>query len=107
MNKFEGLFTELALPAVGAIRGVIIIYTAKVIKDKSVCGRHHIQFQTWRCSNVSHEASQANWYFCDVPGTWQGHKWSDLSSCTLAGKSFAHVSCADFADLMFWEIEAE
>lgn len=45
MNKFKGLFTELALPAVGAIRGVIIIYIAKVIQDKSVCGRHHIQFQ--------------------------------------------------------------
>lgn len=44
MNKFKGLFVELALPAVGATRGVVIIYIAKVIKDESVCGHHHIPF---------------------------------------------------------------
>lgn len=48
MNKFKGLFAKLALPALGAIRGVITIYIAKVIQDESMCGlygRHHIQFQ--------------------------------------------------------------
>lgn len=32
---------------------------------------------------------------------------SSICSYTLAGKSIAHISHADFADLMFWEREAE